>query len=246
MDGHPPGTAPHHPRGMHPPTGHASQEDSAGPPRPRTLPTARGWRTPTARPEDGQQEEGERLTSDAPSNGAGHPQRHPPGLPPVPHGQQGERLTPTQARECPAEPGERRSVPARGANIRAPPATPHRTQSRFISRGRSTPHPLLLSTGTQQWRNSWPHSRHAPGLRRWTRHTRSSGRLDPEAGTTTPPGGRGCGPRPGDDFGAHRGQRARGTHAASGRRARPLPRVETGQLHRRQLVPQATPPTRPR
>ena len=37
--------------------------------------TARGWRTPTARPEGGQWGEGERLTSDAPHNG----ERHPPG-----------------------------------------------------------------------------------------------------------------------------------------------------------------------
>ena len=36
-EGHPPpGTAPHHPRGTQPPTGHASQGDSAGPPHPHT------------------------------------------------------------------------------------------------------------------------------------------------------------------------------------------------------------------
>ena len=36
-------------------------------------PTARGWRTPTARPVGGQSGEGERLTSDAPHNGGSHP-----------------------------------------------------------------------------------------------------------------------------------------------------------------------------
>ena len=38
-------------------------------------PTARGWRTPTARPEGGQSGEGERLTSDAPHNGERRPPR---------------------------------------------------------------------------------------------------------------------------------------------------------------------------
>ena len=52
-------------------------------------PTARGWRTPTARPAGGQSGEGERLTSDAPHNGG----RHPPGdaLPPAP-----KRATPVR------------------------------------------------------------------------------------------------------------------------------------------------------
>ena len=46
-------------------------------------PTARGWRTPTARPVGGQSGKGQRLTSDAPHNGGRHP---PPGdaLPPSP------------------------------------------------------------------------------------------------------------------------------------------------------------------
>ena len=41
-------------------------------------PTARGWRTPTARPVGGQFGEGERLTTDAPHNSGRHP---PPGMP---------------------------------------------------------------------------------------------------------------------------------------------------------------------
>ena len=45
-------------------------------------PTARGWRTPTARPVGGQSGEGERLTSDAPHNGGGHPPRGCPSATP--------------------------------------------------------------------------------------------------------------------------------------------------------------------
>ena len=41
-------------------------------------PTARGWRTPTARPAGGQSGKGRRLASDAPHNGGTHP---PPGTP---------------------------------------------------------------------------------------------------------------------------------------------------------------------
>ena len=49
-----------------------------GPHRRTPAPTARGWRTPTARPEGGLSGEGERLTSDAPHNGERHPS---PGTP---------------------------------------------------------------------------------------------------------------------------------------------------------------------
>ena len=54
------------------------------------------------------------------------------------------------------------------------------------SRGTSAPHPLLLDTATQQWRNPRHHARHAPDLRRWTKHTRSSGRWDSETAKETP------------------------------------------------------------
>ena len=40
------------------------------------------------------------------------------------------------------------------------------------------------------------------------------------------------------------GRRARGACAAGGQRTRDLPRVETGPLHRRRLVPQTPPPAR--
>ena len=46
-------------------------------------PTARGQRTPTARPEGGQPGEDERLTSDAPHNGARHPPRGRPNATPT-------------------------------------------------------------------------------------------------------------------------------------------------------------------
>ena len=68
MGGHPSGTAAHHPRGTQPPAGHESQRNSARTP----TPTARGQRTPAARPDCGQPGEDGRLTSGAPRNGARH------------------------------------------------------------------------------------------------------------------------------------------------------------------------------
>ena len=50
----------------------------SGPHTHTPAPTARAWRTPTARPVGGQAGEGERLTSDAPHNSGRHP---PPGTP---------------------------------------------------------------------------------------------------------------------------------------------------------------------
>ena len=74
-DGPPP--APRHAA----PTGHAGQGDSVGPPHPHTRTNSTWWRTPTARPVDGQSGQGQRLTSDAPHNGG----RHPPGGHPIRH-----------------------------------------------------------------------------------------------------------------------------------------------------------------
>ena len=79
MAGHPPPrTAPHHPHGTQPPQGMQARGTVLGPHTHTSAPTARGWRTPTARPVGGQSGEGERLTSDAPHNGGRHP---PPGTP---------------------------------------------------------------------------------------------------------------------------------------------------------------------
>ena len=54
----PPGTAPHHPRGMQPPQGIQARGTVLGPHTRTSAPRARGWRTPTARLEGGQAAEG--------------------------------------------------------------------------------------------------------------------------------------------------------------------------------------------
>ena len=77
----PPWTAPHHPRGTQPPQGMQAKGTVLGPHTHTPAPTARGWRTPTARPVGGQPGEGQRLTSDAPHNGG----RHPPPKTPFRH-----------------------------------------------------------------------------------------------------------------------------------------------------------------
>ena len=64
----PPGTAPHHPRGTQSPQGMQAKGTVLGAHTHTPAPTARGWRTPTARPVGGQSGEGQRLTSDAPHN----------------------------------------------------------------------------------------------------------------------------------------------------------------------------------
>ena len=78
----PPGTAPHHPRGMQPPQDMQDEGTVLGPHTHTPAPTARGWRTPTARPAGGQSGEGRRLASDTPHNGGRHPPRgRPPATP---------------------------------------------------------------------------------------------------------------------------------------------------------------------
>ena len=79
----PPGTAPHHPRGTQPPQGMQARGTVLGPHTHTPAPTARGWRTPTARPIGGQSGEGQRLTSEAPRTMV---EGTPPGdaLPPPP------------------------------------------------------------------------------------------------------------------------------------------------------------------
>ena len=71
----PPRTAPHHPRGTQPPQRMQANEKVLGTHIRTPAPTARGWRTRTARPVGGRSREGERLTSDAPHNGGRHPPR---------------------------------------------------------------------------------------------------------------------------------------------------------------------------
>ena len=65
----PPGTAPHHPRGMQPPQGMQAKGTVLGSHTHTPAPTARRRRTPTARPVGGQSGEGRRLASDAPHDG---------------------------------------------------------------------------------------------------------------------------------------------------------------------------------
>ena len=82
----PPGTASHHPHGTQPPQGMQAKETVLGPHSHTPAPTARGWRTPTARPVGGQSGEGQRLTSDVSSQWWKAP---PPGTPfRHPHSQQ--------------------------------------------------------------------------------------------------------------------------------------------------------------
>ena len=77
-------------------------------------PTARGWRTPTARQVGEQSGEGQRLTSDAPHNGGRHPPRGRPSATPTASnaGPQGRTLwdwcwVPTPAPNAPGTHGSR-------------------------------------------------------------------------------------------------------------------------------------------
>ena len=93
MEGHSPRTASQHPRGMQPPAGHAHQRNSTGPRHPHTRANSTLARTPTARAEGRQPGEEERLTSDAPHSGAGHPPRGcPPAIPPARDASAQERM----------------------------------------------------------------------------------------------------------------------------------------------------------
>ena len=192
----PPGTAPHHPRGTQPPQGMQARGTVLGPHTHRPAPTARGWRTPTARPIGGQSGEGQRLTSDAPHTmveGAlpgdtfpPPPQRATParkgarcGADVGPHAR-ADRTRDTRVAEprLPApedgRPGEGQRLtpdvhdgkhPPRGRPS-ATPTTSNAPTHQRTSHGTSAPHPLLLGTATQQWRNPRPHAKHAPDLRR--------------------------------------------------------------------------------
>ena len=122
----PPGTAPHHPRGTQPPQGMQAKGTVLGPHTHTPAPTARGWRTPTARPVGGQSGEGQRLTSDAPHNGGRHPPRGRPSATPTASnaGPQGRTLwgrcwVPTPAPTAPGTHGSR-----------SPGRPPHRTGGR--------------------------------------------------------------------------------------------------------------------
>ena len=214
----PPETAAHHSRGTQSSQGMQAKGMVLGPHTHTPAPTARGWRTATTRPMDGQSGGGQRLTSDAPHHGGRRP---PPGdaLPPPP-----QRATPARkGARCGAAAGPPRPHRPRPGHVghgtlaahsrglaagrgtapntrrpsqcwKAPPrgrpsATPTTSNApthQRTSHGTSAPHPLLLGTAPQQWRNPRPHAKHAPDLQRWTKHTRSSGRWDSETVKGTP------------------------------------------------------------
>ena len=110
----PPGTAAHHPHGTQPPQGMQAKGTVLGPHTHTPAPTARGWRTRTARPVGGQSGEGVRLTSDASHNAGRHPPRGCPSATPTASnaGQQGRMLwgrcwAPTPAATAPGTHGSR-------------------------------------------------------------------------------------------------------------------------------------------
>ena len=149
----PPGTAPDHPRGTQPPQGMQAKGTVLGPHTHTPAPTARGWRTPTARSVGRQSGEGQRLTSDGPHNGGRHPPRGRPSATPTASnaGPQGRTLwgwcwVPTPALTAPGTPGRgtlaarsrgsaarggtapdtrlRRSLPGPAPAVPLPPVTP--------------------------------------------------------------------------------------------------------------------------
>ena len=110
----PPGTAPHHPRGTQPPRGMQAKGTVLGPHTHTPAPTARWWRTPTARPAGGRSGEGRRLNPDAPHNGGRHPPRGCPSATPTtsnagPQGRTlwGRQRVPTPALTAPGTHGSR-------------------------------------------------------------------------------------------------------------------------------------------
>ena len=110
----PPGTAPRDPRGTQPPQDMQAKGTVLSPHTHTPAPTARGWRTPTARPVGGQSGEGQRLTSGAPQDGGRHPPRGRPSATPTASnaGPQGRTLwgrccVPTPAPTAPGTHGSR-------------------------------------------------------------------------------------------------------------------------------------------
>ena len=114
----PQGTAPHHPRGTQPPQGVQAKGTVLGPHTHATAPTARGWRTQTARSMGGQSGKGQHLTPDAPHNGGRHPPRGRPSATPTasnasPQGRTlwGRCWVPTPAPTAPGTHGTRNPGP---------------------------------------------------------------------------------------------------------------------------------------
>ena len=190
MAGHPPGDGPPPPPRHAAPAGHAGRGDSVGPPHPHTRAHSTWVADPNSLPSG-------RAVGGGRAPGLRRPPQWwkaaPPGTPSRhPHSEQrkgarapedgrpaeGQRLTPDAPRNA-----GKRPPPGRPS---ATPTTSNAPTHQRTSHGTSAPHRLLLGTATQQWRNPRPHAKHAPGLRRWTKHTRSSGRWDSETAKETP------------------------------------------------------------
>ena len=110
----PPGDGPRPPTRTQPPQGMQAKRTVLGSHTHTPTPTARGWRTPTARSVGGQSGEGQRLNSDAPQNGGRHPLRGRPSATPTASnaGPQGRTLwgrcwVPTPAPTAPGTHGSR-------------------------------------------------------------------------------------------------------------------------------------------
>ena len=154
----PPGTAPHRPRGTQPPQGMQAKGTVLGPHTHTLAPTARRWRTSTARPVGRQSGEGQRLTWDAPHKGG----RHPPGdaLPPSP-----QRAMPV------ADPNSPPNGRAVGRGTAPDLRRPSHNGGRHPPRGRPPAGPTASNAGPQGrtlWGRCWvpTPAPAAPGKRR--------------------------------------------------------------------------------
>ena len=144
----PPGTAPQGFHSTQPPEGMQAKGTVLGPHTHTHAPTARGWRTPTARPVGGQSGEGERLTSDSPHSGG----RQPPG----------DAFPPPPQRATPARKGAH-------CGIGAGSPRPQRPHPEHTGRGTPAARPRARAVGggtapdtrrpSQQWQASPPRGR---------------------------------------------------------------------------------------
>ena len=222
-----------------PPRGRPPTTPAARSPHRASKPSGQCWAPTTAHPRPQHVDSGPLA---APRRGAARRGRAPGLGRPLHRGHpcytdgRGEHPMPTRTRErWPAEPAfelpnRRPAAPTAGTpatgNARTTPCSPAQRHNNGGTRGPTQNSPSISDAG----RGTRGHQ----GARTQRRRRRP------------PVGGLGRRLRPGDNPRALRGQHSRGTCASGGQRARPLPRVETGPLHRRRLVLQATPPTRPR
>ena len=191
----PPGTAPHHPRGTQPPQGVQAKGTVLGPHTHTPVPTARGWRTTTARPVGGQSEEGQRLSSDALTMVEGCP----PGdaLPPPPL-----RATPARkGARCGAGAGSpREHRPHPGHTGRGAPAARSRGRAAGGGTAPDTRRPSQRSQASPPGDGPPPTPRHAAPVGRAGQgdsvgppHTHTPAHSTWVADPNSPPGGRAVG-----------------------------------------------------